>query len=145
MRKIIFPLIAVLVAPLIFTGCAGPEQKLSRGIDNTWELVRLGEMRRSIEQNSVLEPELGPSYGIVHGFDRSMARTGIGVYEALTFPFPPYHPVATKYFSPAPVLPDSYRPGLISDSLFDTDAYTGFGGGEVAPGIPGSRFRVFDN
>jgi hypothetical protein len=42
-------------------------------------------------------------------------------------------------------LPDSYRPGLISDSLFDTDAYTGFGGGEVAPGIPGSRFRVFDN
>ena len=29
--------------------------------------------------------------------------------------------------------------------MFDTDTYTGFSGGDVAPFIPGSRFRVFDN
>jgi hypothetical protein len=29
--------------------------------------------------------------------------------------------------------------------VFDTDTYMGFSGGDVAPFIPGSRFRVFDN
>ena len=51
----------------------------------------------------------------------------------------------TSYLKPDPVFPESYKPGLISDALFDTDTYTGFSGGDVAPFIPGSRFRVFDN
>ena len=33
----------------------------------------------------------------------------------------------------------------MSDALFDTDTYTGFSGGDVAPLFPGSRFSVFDN
>ena len=74
-----------------------------------------------------------------------MARTGLGLYEMITFPFPPYHPIATKYFAPGPAYPESYKPGLISDPLFDTDTYTGFSGGDIAPFVPGSRFKVFDN
>jgi len=74
-----------------------------------------------------------------------VARTGLGLYEMITFPFPPYHPIATKYFTPGPAYPESYKPGLISDPLFDTDTYTGFSGGDIAPFVPGSRFKVFDN
>ena len=29
--------------------------------------------------------------------------------------------------------------------MFDTDTYTGFSGGDIAPFLPGSRFKVFDN
>ena len=49
--------------------------------------------------------------------------------------------VLTEY----PTYPDSYRPGLLSDSIFATDTSLGFSGGDVAPMIQGSRFRVFDN
>ena len=40
--------------------------------------------------------------------------------------------------------PDAYRPDIIDDSLFSTDTYMGFSGGDVAPFIPGSRFKVFN-
>jgi putative exosortase-associated protein (TIGR04073 family) len=139
--------LAVAALAAWFTsGCAGPEQKLGRGMSNFYEGVRLGEMRRSIEQTGVFDStDVAYTTGFVHGFDRSMARTGIGFYEVLTFPFPPYHPIATKYFSPEPVYPDSYKPGLPDSTLFDTDTYIGFNGGDVAPFWPGSRFSVFDN
>ena len=145
MRKIIFPMAAVLVA-LFAAGCANPEQKLGRGMDNTYEIVRLGEMRRTIEQTALIDsPGEGYTTGVIRGFDRSMARTGIGIYEIITFPFPPYHPVATKYLSVNPEFPDSYKPGIIADPLFETDTYSGFSGGDVAPFIPGSKFKIFDN
>jgi putative exosortase-associated protein (TIGR04073 family) len=145
MRKLIFPLVAVCAA-LFTAGCAGPEEKLGRGVSNSWDIVRLGEMRRTIEQTSVLDsPSEGYTTGVIRGFDRSMARTGLGIYEIVTFPIPPYHPIATDYLSAHPVYPESYKPGLISNPLFDTDTYTGFSGGDIAPFIPGSRFKVFDN
>ncbi|HEY4416146.1 MAG TPA: exosortase system-associated protein, TIGR04073 family [Verrucomicrobiae bacterium] len=145
MRKIIFPMFAVCAA-LFVAGCANPEQKLGRGVSNTYEIVRLGDMRRSIEQTAIFDsPSEGYTTGVIRGFDRSMARTGIGLYEIVTFPFPPYHPVATKYLSVDPTSPESYKPGLIDDPLFQTDTYTGFSGGDIAPFIPGSRFSVFDN
>jgi putative exosortase-associated protein (TIGR04073 family) len=145
MRKMIFPLVAVCAA-LFAAGCQGPEQKLGRGVSNSWDIVRLGEMRRTIEQTAVLgSPSEGYTYGVIRGFDRSVERTGLGLYEMVTFPIPPYHPIATQYFSVDPVYPESYKPGLISNPLFDTDTYTGFSGGDIAPFIPGSRFKVFDN
>jgi putative exosortase-associated protein (TIGR04073 family) len=144
MRKIIFPLVAALAA-LVAAGCAGPEQKLGLGLSNTWELARWGEMRSSIEQSVVLDTPGGGYYGVIHGVDRSIARAGIGVFQVATFPFPPYEPIATRYFSPEPAFPLSYKPGRISDPLLDTDTYTGFSGGDVAPFIIGSRFQVFDN
>jgi putative exosortase-associated protein (TIGR04073 family) len=145
MRKMIFPLVAVCAA-LFAAGCAGPEQKLGRGVSNSWDIIRLGEMRRQVEQTSVLSsPDEGYTTGVIRGLDRSVARTGLGIYEIITFPIPPYHPIATKYFSTHPAYPESYRPGLISNPLFDTDTYTGFSGGDIAPFVPGSRFKVFDN
>ncbi len=139
--------ISLLALAALFTsGCAGPEQKFGRGMSNTFEIVRAGEMRRSIEQTAVFEsPSAGYTVGAVRGLNRTLARTGLGLYEIVTAPFPPYHPIWTSYLSPGPVYPESYKPGLISDSTFDTDTYTGFSGGEVAPFVPGSRFRVFDN
>jgi putative exosortase-associated protein (TIGR04073 family) len=145
MRKIFLPLFAVCAA-LLVAGCANPEQKLGRGISNTYEIVRFGDMRRSVEQTALFEsPSEGYTTGVIRGFDRSMARTGIGIYEIVTFPFPPYHPVATKYLSVNPTSPESYKPQLIADPLFQTDTYSGFSGGDVAPFVPGSRFSVFDN
>ena len=139
-------LTVITLATLLTSGCAGPEQKLGRGMNNFYEVVRMGEMRRSIEQTAVLDsPDAGYTAGLVRGFDRSMARTGLGVVEIITFPLPPYHPLFTRYFAPDAVYPESYKPKLISDSLFDTDTYTGFSGGDVAPFIPGSRFKIFDN
>jgi putative exosortase-associated protein (TIGR04073 family) len=146
MRNALSFLSMVALAALFTSGCAGPEAKLGRGVSNVAEVARGGEWRRSVEQTAVFEtPEAGYTVGFVRGFDRSMARTGMGLYEVITFPFPPYHPVFTKYLAPNPVYPDNYTPGLVSDSLFDTDTYVGLGGGDVAPFVPGSRFRVFDN
>lgn len=139
--------LAVAVLAALFTsGCAGPEDKLGLGMRNTFEIVRMGEMRRTIEQTAIFDsPEAGFTTGVVRGFDRSLVRTGMGVYEIATFPLPPYGPVFTKYFAPEPVYPESYKPGLLSDGMLDTDTYTGFSGGDVAPWFPGSRFKVFDN
>jgi putative exosortase-associated protein (TIGR04073 family) len=146
MRNVI-PLLAVAALAVLFTsGCAGPEQKLGRGVNNVYEAVRFGEMRRSIEQQGVLDPQGdGYAYGIVRGFDRSLARTGIGIYEVVTFPIPPYHAVFTKSFTSEPAYPDSFTPRRFSDSVFDTDTYVGFDGGDIAPFVPGSRFSIFDN
>jgi putative exosortase-associated protein (TIGR04073 family) len=141
-----FLLAVVAVAALFTSGCAGPEDKLGRGMRNTFEIVRMGDMRRSIEQTAVFDsPEDGYTTGFVRGLDRSLARTGLGVYEMVTFPLPPYHPLFTDYLSPEPVYPDSFAPGLVSGSTFDTDTFTGFSGGAIAPWIPGNRFSVFSN
>jgi len=152
-------LTAVPLAALLTSGCAdlsayntATETKLGCGLNNTYEVVRMGEMRRSIEQTAVFEsPDTGYTFGAVRGFDRTLERTGLGVWETVTFPLPlKYDPVARGYsklweLTPDPVYPESYKPGLVSDSIFDTDTYTGFTGGDVAPFIPGSRFKVFDN
>ena len=154
MRKIIFPLAALAVV-YFAAGCAGPEQKLGRGLSNTYEIVRMGELRRSIEVNTV-EPLPGYGYyGLIHGLDRTLARTGIGIFETVTFPIPTptYGPAFKSFYKHDaagnllvdPVFPHSYAPGLYSDALFDTDTYTGFSGGDVAPWVPGSRFSVFQN
>ena len=140
----IFPLVAA-VAALFAAGCAGPEQKLGRGLSNTFEIVRMGELRHSVEESAVFDSPGSGYFGFIHGLDRSIERTGLGLYEVVTFPIPSYKPIATSSFSTDPVFPESYKPGVISDPLFDTDTYTGFSGGDVAPFIPGSRFQVFEN
>ena len=80
----------------------------------------------------------------MRGINCTLARTGVGIYEVVTAPFPPYDPVWTGYLSPNPVYPDSYTPNLVEDSTFATDTNLGFSGGDVMPFLPGSRFRIFD-
>ena|SRR5256885_1838721 len=140
--RISIPLL-LAVAALALTGCVGAERKLGRGFSNVTELLRGGEVRRSMEQTALFEgPDIAYSAGFIHGFNRTMARTGVGLYEILTFPFPSYDPV----FMPVnPVYPTSHKPNLIADQIFSPDTSLGFGGGDVAPIIPGSRFRIFDN
>lgn len=146
MRNVI-PYLALAALAMLFTaGCTGPETKLGRGLNNVNEAARLGEMRRSIEQTAIFDsPDTGYTYGFVHGVSRSVGRVGLGLFEVVTFPFPPYHPVATKYFPPDAVYPANFTPGLMADSMFDTDTYFGFSGGAVLPMVPGNRFSVFDN
>ncbi|MEO6182624.1 MAG: exosortase system-associated protein, TIGR04073 family [Verrucomicrobiota bacterium] len=128
---------------LVFVGCAGPEHKLGRGINNITEFPRGGEVRRSMEQTAIFRsPDEAYTTGFIHGFNRSIVRTFVGVYEIITAPFPPYDPVV---FPVDPVYPDSYKPNLIADSIFSTDTNLGFSGGDVAPFMPGSRFHIFDN
>lgn len=154
MRKTTFLLSTLLLAGLFAAGCANTEQKFSRGMSNALELDRQGELRRSMEQTALFEgPDAGYTLGLMHGINRTLARTGIGIVEMVTAPFPPYDPLFANYLSkgapplsgPGPVQPDSFTPGLMEDSLWATDANLGFGGGDVLPIIPGSRFRIFDN
>jgi putative exosortase-associated protein (TIGR04073 family) len=145
MRNAISLLAIVALVALFTSGCAGPEEKLGLGMRNTFEIVRMGEMRRTVEQTAVFDtPETGYTTGFIRGMDRSLARTGMGLYQIVTFPLPPYTPVWTDYLSPEPVYPESYKPGLASGPTFSTDTYTGFSGGDVAPFVPGSRFQVFE-
>ncbi|MBC8097374.1 MAG: exosortase system-associated protein, TIGR04073 family [Akkermansiaceae bacterium] len=144
MRKTL-SLLALAVAVGALSGCTNVERKLGRGFNNTFEIVRGGEFRRTVEQTALFDsPDEGYTTGVIRGVNRTLARTGIGLYEIVTAPIPPYDPVFTDHFAPTPVYPDNYTPGLLEDSLFATDTYFGYSGGDIAPLIPGSRFRVFD-
>jgi putative exosortase-associated protein (TIGR04073 family) len=142
MRKLISSAMATAVIGLLATGCAGPEQKFGRGISNVTEFARLGEIRRSMEQTGVWEgTDKAYSTGLMRGINRSLARTAVGAYEIVTFPFPSYDPIFLPEF---PVYPDANVPRAIADPSWGPDSSLGFSGGDVAPMIPGSRFRVFD-
>jgi len=166
MRKSISLLVVVIVITFIFAGCAGPERKFGRGMNNVTEVVRLGELRRSMEQTAIWDgPEASYTVGFVRGLNRTVIRTGIGAYEMVTFLLPPYRALMTStnriypdfsirnsnypwggmVLPEFPVFPDNYHPTLMSDSLFATDTSLGFSSGDVAPMVPGSRFHIFDN
>ncbi|PYL01854.1 MAG: hypothetical protein DME19_00230 [Verrucomicrobia bacterium] len=152
MRNSIALLATAAVLVLFGSGCASTdqgfafEQKFGRGLRNFTELVRGGEIRRSMEQTALFDgPDMAYTTGFIRGFNRSLVRTGVGFYEMVTAPFPPYDPVFTDYLTVNPVYPDSYKPHLLADPTFGPDTALGFSGGDVAPIFPGSRFRIFDN
>lgn len=145
MRTATWLLITVSGLSLLVAGCSGPEQKLGRGIGNATEFARMGDVRRSMEQTALYDgPDAAVTTGVVKGFSKSLARTAVGVYEVATFPIPSYDPVCTSYLSVKPSYPDSYKPNFLADPIFTPDANLGFGGGDVMPFVPGSRFRIFD-
>jgi putative exosortase-associated protein (TIGR04073 family) len=151
MRSTLFSALILAVGASMLVGCKGPSKKFGRGVTNATEFARLGELRRSVEQEALWGgPEAAYSAGVVKGINRSVLRTLVGVGEVLTFPIPSYEPWL-KPGNPlmpdatvGPTYPDSYRPGLVADGVFETDSNLGFSGGDVAPVVPGSRFRVFD-
>ena len=152
MRNPLTLLASAVVLAIISSGCASTdrgfafEQKFGRGIRNVTELLRAGEIRRSMEQTAMLDgPDVAYSTGFIRGLNKTLARTGVGIYEMVTAPFPPYDPVFTDYMTVNPVYPDSYKPHLLDDPTFGPDSSLGFSGGDVAPYFPGSRFRIFDN
>ena len=162
MRIAVF--LSTVAAAALFTGCAGPESKFGRGLNNISEFARMGEIRRSMEQTAIWDgSEIVPTTGFLRGINRSFARTGIGIYEVVTFPFPPYGPVlapnSALYPDPSistvankswgglrltdkPVFPVVYKPGVMTDSTFEPDSNLGFSSGDAFPMVPGSRFRT---
>jgi putative exosortase-associated protein (TIGR04073 family) len=141
--RLSFSVLASLLAVIFLaSGCAGPERKFGRGMLNATEFARLGEIRRSMEQTALWESgDAGYTTGFMKGLNRSLARTAVGAYEMVTFPLPPYDPIFLPEY---PVYPDSYKPRMIADPTFGPDASLGFSGGDIAPMVPGSRFRIFD-
>jgi len=154
-----------LITIVVLSGCAGPERKLGRGINNVTEFVRGGEIRRSMEQTALWDGnDVAYTTGFIRGFHRSLARTAIGAYEIITAPLPPYSPLLTstnriypdfaarnkKYpwggmvLPEDPVYPENYKPSILADSIFWTGNSLGFSGGDVAPMIPGSRFKIYE-
>ena len=145
MRRTLSLLGLLALAGLMATGCSSPERKLGRGISNFNEIVRWGEFRRSVEQTALNEgADAAYTTGVIKGFNKTMARTGVGIYEIVTCPFPPYGPVARPYLTASPGYPDNYKPMVMEDSMFSTDTNLGFGGGDIAPIFTFSRFRIFD-
>jgi putative exosortase-associated protein (TIGR04073 family) len=145
MRHTISLMAGIALAALFTAGCAGPEKKLGRGITNATEFARLGDIRRSQEQTRLFDsPNSSPATAFIRGFDLSVKRTVLGVYEMATFPLPSYDPVFTSYVTPHPVHPDNFRPNPPAGTATETDTHVGFSGGDVAPWFPGSRFHVFE-
>jgi putative exosortase-associated protein (TIGR04073 family) len=153
-NKVLYFLSLIAVSSLI-AGCAGPEQKFSRGLNNMVEFARMGELQRSMEQAAVFDVDGhgGITDGFFHGINRSFERTGAGLYEVLTFPIPngpdgDYRPIfygEGLVHTAEPVYPDSYKPDWIDEPFVQPDVALGFAGGDIAPWSPGSRFHVFDN
>jgi putative exosortase-associated protein (TIGR04073 family) len=103
---------AVALVAVLATGCAGPEKKLGRGINNAVEPIRLAEWRRSVEQVQLYDsPSHNRPTGMVRGFNRTVARAGLGLFEIITFPIPSYDPIWTSYLAPNPLYPDSAQVG----------------------------------
>src|SRR4051812_31656359 len=89
--------LALLSAVILSSGCAGPTRKLGRGMLNSTEIVRGGEMRRAMEQTALWEnTDSTYTTGFIRGLNRTLTRTGIGIYEVLTFPIPSYDPMLTS-------------------------------------------------
>ena len=142
MRKS-FLFLSTIALSLLVSGCANTERKFGRGMSNAFEIVRGGEFRRTMEQTAITDgPDAAYSTGFIRGMNRTLARTGVGVFEMVTAPLPPYDPVC---FSAKPAYPDNYQPTIMADSMFSTDTCLGFSGGNALPIIPGSRFHVFNN
>jgi putative exosortase-associated protein (TIGR04073 family) len=145
MRKTLPFLAVVALTGTLFCGCANVENKFGRGMRNSLEILRLGEIQNSMQNAALLDgPEVAYTTGFIHGLNKTLARTGVGIYEMVTAPIPPYDPVFTAYLSPEPAESLLYKPTLVEDSIFSTDTNLGFAGGDVAPMVPGSRFRIFD-
>jgi len=65
---------------LFTAGCAGPEQKLVAAWETLVEIVRMGELRRSVEQTAVLDsPGAGYTAGLVRGIDLRWRARAMGL------------------------------------------------------------------
>ena len=141
-----FVSLASIALAVAVVGCAGPEQKLGRGMRNSSEVFRLGELRRSMEQTAIWEsPERSYTTGLIHGINQTAKRTAVGLYEIVTFPIPDHGvgDYSSAMVSDEVVYPENYTPNLLSDSTYAADSALGFSGGDAFP-VLGSRFRVFD-
>lgn len=95
---------AILATLLFGTVCFAqdPFTKLGRGVANT--LTGWVELPKNIYNTSVQDNAFaGLTLGLARGAGMTLVRTGAGIYEIATFPFP---------------LPQDYRPVLEPEYVF---------------------------
>ena len=89
----------------------GPTRKLGRGISNL--LFGFSELPHQIASVNTNEGNSAAAgYGVVRGVGRSLMRTGAGIFEIVTFPFP--------------VVRGTYYPLLESDTHWIHSGYSEF-------------------
>ncbi len=99
--------VAMAVFALLVTGATvcfaqDPFTKLGRGVANT--LTGWVELPKNIYKTSVEDNALaGITLGLARGAGMTIVRTGAGIYEIATFPFP---------------LPENYKPILEPEYVF---------------------------
>ena len=107
MKKALIIAVAIVTILSIATAsyAQDPAKKLGRGIANIltgWVEIPKNIYNTSIEMN----PLVGLTVGTAKGIGMSIVRTGAGVYELITFPFP---------------IPEDYMPILEPEFVFQTD------------------------
>jgi len=107
MKKLLIVCIAIVTILSIATAsyAQDPAKKLGRGVANIltgWLEIPKNIYNTSIEAN----PMVGITVGTAKGIGMSIVRTGAGVYEVITFPFP---------------LPEDYVPILEPEFVFQID------------------------
>jgi len=109
MNKSVLKISVVLLATLAILNIASPSfaqdatKKLGRGLVNI--LTGWIELPRNIYKTSVeSNPLTGITVGLAKGLGMTVVRTGAGIYETATFPFP---------------LPQEYKPILEPEYVLD--------------------------
>ena len=93
-------LVVILASTICFA--SDPFTKLGRGVANTltgWVELPKNIYNTSVEDNAFT----GMTLGLAKGAGMSLVRTGAGIYEIATFPFP---------------LPENYKPILEPEYVF---------------------------
>ena len=106
-KKFLQALVVHAVAAAVITSSAvcfasDPFTKLGRGVANTltgWVELPKNIYNTSVEDNAFT----GMTLGLAKGAGMTLVRTGAGIYEIATFPFP---------------LPEDYRPILEPEYVF---------------------------
>ncbi|MFO1457923.1 MAG: exosortase system-associated protein, TIGR04073 family [Verrucomicrobiota bacterium] len=138
----LYAVLAIVGVTPLLTGCNSMEKKLGRGLTNLAEPLRMGELVRSAEQNSLsMDIDGSPGYGVIHGFTRTIERTAVGAFEVVTFPIPT-QPII---YPVNPVFPDSQERSQIGYFGIGSDQFIGLQDSSVAPFIPGSEFNPLQN
>lgn len=104
MKKLVILCLAVLMILSIATASYAQDmtKKLGRGLANI--LTGWIELPKNIYDTSVEEnPLAGITIGTAKGVGMTIVRTGAGIYETITFPFP---------------LPEGYKPVLEPEFVF---------------------------
>ena len=107
MKKALIICVALVTILSIATAsyAQDPAKKLGRGVANIltgWLEIPKNIYNTSIETN----PMVGITVGTAKGIGMGIVRTGAGVYEVITFPFP---------------LPEDYVPILEPEFVFQID------------------------
>ena len=111
MSKLILKAVIVLIGVLIILNMASPSfaqnpsKKLGRGLVNI--LTGWVELPKNIYETSAeSNPFAGITIGLAKGLGMTVVRTGAGIFDAATFPFP---------------LPEGYKPILEPEYILEDE------------------------